>query len=143
MKTLCAILVSSCLFGCATNPALMRQVKRAEIQHVAQFNHLRRQNMPVPEIEFVSMEDYAEVNHLGPIQIDPDKCAADLNDCLNDTIPHELAHWALYYYGYYTPTQVATQHGVQRGEAELPHDAIWCDTMRAFGGDPAKHGYCH
>jgi hypothetical protein len=148
MKCFAIPLLLVSLFGCDENPALLHQIQADAAQRVAQFNTLRRAHMPVPKFELSNTDDYGEMDGLAvPIFINPALCEKDLDDCLNDTVPHELAHWALAYYGYYQPSLLITHSHqkttMQIRESELPHDGIWCDTMRAFGGVPEKHGYCH
>lgn len=142
--------VIACVFlcGCAELPQqseLYAKVRQAEVVHVEAFNKLRNADMPIPPIELADLgKAYGdETNASNPIRIDIVHCEADLDDCLNDTIPHELAHWALSYYGYYSIHADITPQGRKLFLSEGIHDGIWCDTMRAFGGVPEKHGYCH
>jgi hypothetical protein len=149
------ILLCVGLAGCAEipNPNIEIMVRTDIAARVARFNVLRNVSMPVPDVVFSSAGgDYAETSTYrgAAIIINPDRCAADVDDCLNDTDPHELAHWALTYYGYYTQREdiTASPHAgraplVHKEQQQASHDGIWCDTMRAFGGVPEKHGYCH
>lgn len=117
------ILIALFMTGCASLPP--DAVHQEVANRVKAFNELRHANIPIPVVVYSDMGDTDGLTTHGGIIINPTACAQDMNDCLNDTIPHELAHWAVYYYS-----------------GEHHHDGIWCDTMRAFGGVPEKHGYC-
>jgi hypothetical protein len=154
------MLLSLCLIGCAQVPVNqdMETMVRADVANrVMDFNKLRSANLPVPEVVFTTLDegDYGEVSGTRqgrptPIYIDTARCEANIEDCVDDTIPHELAHWALWYFGYY---HVRTDFSPSAYPGRIPpsrsytvedeHDGVWCDTMRAFGGVPEKHGYCH
>lgn len=143
MKYLIILLM---LTGCATlntqDQALLNHLQTVANQKVAAFNILRHANMTAPVVEFASVSgDYAEAVP-GVIFINPVLCEQDMDDCINDTIPHELAHEAIYQFT--KPVQnlkLENGHVVQHLYYRA-HDGIWCDTMKAFGGNPQKHGYC-
>lgn len=140
------ILLVLALSGCASVPddGLQGTLQQEASKRVAAFNALRGVNFPVPTIEVSSLGDYAETYSATSITIDRERCLKDMDDCLNDTIPHELAHAAIYWSEGITIT-TSIEHGriMHTVDSPIPsHGFIWCDTMRAFGGVPEKHGYC-
>lgn len=141
MKYLIMVLA---LAGCAeVPPSDLSIMVNADVTHrVASFNALRGVHMPVPQVVFGGSAVGEEFSASNPIYINPDICAKDIEDCLDDTVPHELAHWALDYYGYYHTHLDITPNSRRYEASENAHDGVWCDTMRAFGGVPEKHGYC-
>ena len=134
------------LAGCASlpNDGLQDRLQQEASIRVAKFNALRGVNFPVPHVTVTSLGDYAETYSADDISVDHDRCVKDMDDCLNDTIPHELAHAAIYWSeGIGESTQIVGKKTYHVIDSPIPsHGFIWCDTMRAFGGVPEKHGYC-
>ncbi len=141
------LIILLALAGCSevpVNPNMEAMVRADAANRINAFNELRHISLPVPKIVFsVGNEDGEE--DYGTITINPVRCAADIEDCLDDTVPHELAHEAadflvpLRHYQTFSGGKVITHIESEDGS----HGPAWCDAMRAFGGVPEKHGYCH
>lgn len=137
------------LTGCAQLPPnssqLLDMLQADAANRVKTFNSLRSANLPVPKIVLTNLGDIDGQEDYAIIEIDYSHCIADIEDCLNDTIPHELAHEAI--------DELAPMRSYQtifnghifihHESADGSHGGQWCDAMRAFGGVPEKHGYCH
>lgn len=110
-------------------PAQRTEIRQDARERLDNFNRTEGTHILYPRIEFddTAPDEYASTDvRRGIININPKWCVADFSDCLNDTVPHEEAHWIVSrYYG-----------------ASVDHGAPWLDAMRKLGGNPCKHGYC-
>lgn len=133
-------------------PAIREQVVIAVNDCIDRFNQAHGTNYPYPSIGFNdnASDEYAEADYrTWSIQFNSDYVLKDLNDTLNDTVPHEVAH--LIVDKNYPPTLQMVIHdngGIPQQIPTLvspvaPHGIEWQTVMRELGGDPCKHGYCH
>lgn len=107
----------------------MAPIQRSAIERVAAFNNAKHLNIKVPEISFGTpnrswTENRASTFSDGSIIIDFDLCNRDFDRCLNDTLPHELAHSA-----------VIQLYG-SKYAVEVGHGPTWCDAYMALNGNP-------
>lgn len=138
-----------CLVGCAQLPPdsrdLLTMLQADAANRVKTFNQLRSANLPIPKVVLTNLGDMDGHEDYAVIEIDYQHCVADIEDCLDDTIPHELAHEAIdelvpmRSYQTFSNGKIFNHHESSDGS----HGGQWCDAMRAFGGVPEKHGYCH
>lgn len=138
-----------CLSGCAQFPPnshqLLDMLQADAANRVNTFNKLRSANLPIPKVVLTNLGDTDGQEDYAIIEIDYSHCVADIEDCLDDTIPHELGHEAVDLlapedsYQTFSNGHITIHHESSDGS----HGGQWCDAMRAFGGVPEKHGYCH
>ena len=127
------------LTGCASlspqDARLRNQLQADATQRVTAFNKRYHADITTPTIVLQNIPGFYGETVPGEIIINPVLCRQRLRGCFNDTVPHELAHAEL--------LQSNRQRGHWAfGRFYLDHGKAWCDTMRAFGGNPQKHGYC-
>jgi predicted SprT family Zn-dependent metalloprotease len=136
------------LAGCATlTPCPMPADQEAAFKAVVAgkieaFNTFHGSHYQVPAVIFTDLSgDYARSSFdCWCIAVDPRKALADWDDAINDTIPHELAH--LVVDDFYGSRLVLVGTHYKRVGNVADHGPEWQAAMRAFGGDPCKHGYC-
>lgn len=143
------IVLCLALTGCAQLPPnsadLLTMLQADASNRVQAFNKLRSANLPVPKVVLTNLGDMDAQEDYAIIEIDYSRCVADIEDCLDDTVPHELSHEAIDELGTtgtyqtFANGRIFTHHQSSDGS----HGFQWCDAMRAFGGIPEKHGYCH
>lgn len=141
-----AFIIMLFLTACAGVPDPMESaIQKSAAERISHFNQLRGTNLEVPTISFANMDGVDGHTDAFGIIIDTSSCEKDFDDCINDTLPHELGHWAVANLSGNQSISVShfgNKTTFTHGESAFQHDTVWCDAMRAMGGVPEKHGYC-